>query len=162
VPVPGRPRNPEGELPLRFRDVPHMVVEIEGESPGTKETSLRGSVLAPGIVRSLWRQTAGFIGAAPDYSWTSSSPGFSRLRPVGLTRALRYMARSFYLPAGSDETRWGAPRPYQEHETRQPLTTIGAGTRRNRPTVRNRLSSFGSRVQPIVSRVQAAVDEEAG
>jgi hypothetical protein len=160
VPVPGRPRNPEGELPLRFRDVPHAVVVVEGETPGTKETSLRGNVLAPGTVRTLWRQTVAYIGAAPAYSWTANSSFFTRARLFQPTRALRYMARSFSLPAGSDETRFGAPRPHQEHETRQPHPTITAGTRRNRPTVRNRMTSFGSRVQPIVSRVSGAEGDE--
>jgi hypothetical protein len=161
VPVPGRPHNPEGELPLRFRERAHVSIALAGETPGTMERSLRGCVLAPGVLRRLWRQTVTMIPAMAGYSWSSNgAPGLPQLA-FAWTRALRYMASSRFLRAGNDETRFASEyRSYLRHQSREPLPTQTAGTRINRPTVRNRLTSFGSRVQPINGPVSAAEEYE--
>jgi hypothetical protein len=157
MPVPGQPRNPEGELPLRFRSRPHLSIELEGQSPGLQDTSLRGSVLALGTIRRLWRQTVAYVPAPPAFSWSGNSPAFSPgVRAAGWTRALRYMARSFYNPSNTDNTRFGARREIVTPGARQPRMTITAGAKRSRPTVRNRLTSFGSRVTPLNSNLPAS------
>jgi hypothetical protein len=168
VPVPGLPRNrfgetPDrfhrgpvravnqlGETPDRFDDVPHVAVSVSGESPGTMTRDRSARVAAYGTVRRLWRQAVNMIPAPPPFRVAQE--------PALITRALRYRVSTRYAPAGADNTRFGARRPIVEHQTASAPVTIAAGQKQSRPTVRNRLTSFGSRVPPIVA---ASLDAQA-
>lgn len=164
-PVPGY-SNPDGEQPTRMNQWkrPGPVTE-PGRSPATMVLSLRGNVLAPGQVRRLWRQTVEYVAPAGAFSWTHNAPAPGR--PIrlpygfGITRALRYMARSVYVAGGTDNSRFGAMHTTVTPHVRSKPVTVGAGGVRNRPTVRNRLTSFGSRVTPLNARVAAAATDEA-
>lgn len=163
-PLPGY-TNPEGELPdkinLWLRPGP---VVSPGRSPATMLMTLRGCILAPGQIRRMWRQTINLIPAQASYSWTRSAPEPGRPitspEGVGITRALRYMTRSVYVQEGVDNTRFAALHTQIEHRNNYKPVTINAGAVRNRPTVRNRLTSFGSRVPVLNSRVAAAARDD--
>lgn len=154
-------RNPDGELPLRFRLPEPRFVFDSGRSPGTMEENRRGNVLAAGQIRTLWQQTAQFFAAQAPFSWTANRPGWGgganeQDGGFGITRALRYMARSVYLPGGTDDTRLSELHTLIPPRVRSKAVTIAAGSVRSRPTVRNRLTSFGSRVDPINEQVAGA------
>ena len=172
MPVPG-PRtqfgpdpgygNPAGELPDKFNrwGRPAPVADM-GETPGLMYITLRGCVLGDGQVRRMWRQAIGYIAAPAPYSWTGNGPQPGRqnssLSPFEVTRALRYMTRSLYAPAGDDNTRFAGLHTKIIPRVRSMPVTLGAGTVQNRPTVRNRMSSFGSRVPTLNQPVQAGED----
>lgn len=122
--------------------------------------TLRGNILAPGTVRRLWRQVANLTPAQASYSWTDSAPAPGRpvSAPSGLdvTRTLRYMARSTYAAAGTDGTRMSALHTKIHPRVHSKPVSIAGGSARSRPTVRNRLTSFGSRVPPINAKVSAS------
>ena len=160
MPVPGQPRNPDGETPFRFHRIPGVPLAVAGRSPGTMRTSLRGNVLAYGQVRQLWRQTINYLAAQSPVSWTANTPGRggpgTNARGFQITRALRYMARSFYVAGGTDNTRLSELHTIVVPRVRSKQVTVAGGSKRSQPTVRNRLTSFGARVQPINARVRAA------
>jgi len=155
VPVtkPWRDRNPLAQIPTRFRERPRVHVVVPGQSPGTMEQDDSAPELVGfGRIRRLWRQTL------------SGQPGpppvpVSQL-PAIFTRALRYKASSTYKEAGSSNTRLTMLHTVVRHTARMPRATLTAGTRRARPTIRNRMTSFGSRVQPLNPRVPAAQRED--
>lgn len=159
-PLPGY-TNPDGDTPDRINpwEWPEPIAE-PGRSPGTMVLSLRGNVLGAGQVRRLWRQSVQYIAAQASYSWTDSAPGPGRpiTRPgaLGLTTAVRYMTRSLYAAGGTDNSRFGALHTTVHPKVRSKPVSLNAGGVRNRPTVRNRLTSFGSRVTPLNSKVPAA------
>lgn len=161
APLPGY-ANPGNEDPDRFNrwGRPGPVIE-SGRSPGTMVRSLRGNVQGAGQVRRMWRQTVNLISAQAAYSWTRSAPGPGRPigspGPVGITRALRYLARSTYVAGGTDATRIGGMHTQVRHHARGLPVTIPAGGVRNRPTLRNRMTSFGSRV-PVLNSPSGAAD----
>lgn len=161
-------RNPGMEQPTRInlwnRPGP---IWWPGRTPGTMTFSLRGNVLGPGQIRRLWRQSVNFMAAQPPYSWTANGNSFSPPHGVGITRALRYMTRSVYERAGSDNTRFAGlhTQVLQTGRVRSTNTThptVGAGQVRARPTVRNRMTSFGSRVPPLNQAVQGAESQQPG
>ncbi len=140
MPTPGRPRNPLGQTPTRFHEQPHVLVARPGETPGLQDIELRERQ-APGTIRRVWRQMVNYIPPPPPVNWTTS--------PAVITRALRYRATTVHLMAGNSNTRMGAIRPIVERKISSRPVTIAAGNKQNLPTVRNRLSSFGSRVPPL-------------
>lgn len=156
-PLPGY-RNPDHEMPHRWNlwNRPPPVMDA-GRTPGTMVTSTRGNVLAPGQVRQMWRQVADYIAAQASYSWTHSAPGPDRpvsLPPaLGVTTALRYMARSLYVAGGTDGTRLSALHTKVTPSVKHKPVSVNAGAVRNRPTVRNRMTSFGSRVPTLNVKV---------
>lgn len=159
-------RNPEGEQPDRQNQWKRPgPIASTGRSPATMVVSVRGSIQAPGQVRALWRQTVNLISAQAPYSWTASGPApdAPSFNPgvLMLTRALRYMTRSTYMGAGIDNTRFGALHTTIKPRVNSKGVTVGAGAVRNRPTVRNRLTSFGSRVPALNAPVSAAVKDDA-
>jgi len=161
-PLPGY-ANPGGEELDRFRLEPPRPTLQPGRTPGTALVSLRGNMLAPGTVRRLWRQSVDYVSAQSPYSWTDSAPSpgrpeFSAPRGFGITRALRYMTRSTYIGAGIDNSRFGGLHTKIHPRVRSKAVTTPAGAVRGRPTVRNRLTSFGSRVPPLNQQVPAASD----
>ncbi len=159
-PLPGY-TNPDGEHPDRINlwDRPGPV-SSPGRSPATMLHAVRGNRLAPGQIRRLWRPVADMIAAQASFSWTESapSPGAPVQSPGGLsiTRALRYMARSVYIAGGTDNSRFGALHTAIRPRVHYKPVSINAGAVRSRPTVRNRLTSFGSRVPALNARVSAA------
>lgn len=158
-------RNPHDEHPDRYNlwKRPGPIVE-PGRSPATMVVSLRGNILGAGTIRRLWRQTADYIAPQSPFSWTANAPGPGRPAFTGggfqISRALRYMARSVYIAAGSDSTRYSALHTQITQRVNSKPVTLGAGNVRGMPTVRNRLTSFGSRVTPLNSRVSAAQGDE--
>jgi hypothetical protein len=169
MPVPG-PRtqaralpgyaNPDGESPDRWNlwERPGPISRV-GMTPGTMEHTRDGRVLAPGQIRRMWRQAADQISAQAPFSWARNAPAPGRpvLAPEGfqITRALRYMARSVYAPAGTDNSRFVGFHSQIRPRVKSKPVTIPAGGVRNRPTVRNRITSFGSRVPPLNPKLPA-------
>lgn len=126
--------------------------------------SWRGCILGPGQIRRMWRQSVNYIAASPDYSWTENAPQPGRpiTRPPGadgVTRALRYMTRSIYMGSGIDNTRFAGLHTNVPLRVRSKPVTIGAGQVRTRPTVRNRITSFGSRVPTLNQPVDGATPQ---
>lgn len=160
-------RNPEGREPDFFNlwDRPGPVW-WPGRTPGLMFTSLRGNVLAPGTIRKLWRQSINYLSAQAAYSWTTSAPAPGRQvvapPPFHITRALRYMTRSVYHRGGTDHSRFDALHTVVKKQNTYKTVTVNAGQRRNPPTVRNRLTSFGSRVTPLNQTVAAAQSQSPG
>ncbi len=153
VTKPWRERNPLEQTPTRFRERPRVHVAIPGESPGTREHDPKGTATDTGVgtIRRLWRQVL------------SGQPGpppvpVSQL-PAIFTRALRYKASSTYKEAGTLNTRLTMLHTVVRMVARQPRPVLTAGTRRGRPTIRNRMSSFGSRVEPLNRRAPGAQQE---
>lgn len=161
-PLPGY-TNPGMEQPHRFNlwDRPGTVAQ-QGRSPATMFHALRGNMLAPGTVRRMWRQVADMTPAQAPYSWTRSAPapGRSVITPggLGITTALRYMARSVYAAAGTDGTRYSALHTRIQPRVHSKPVSLPAGGVRSRPTVRNRMTSFGMRVPPLNTKVSASSD----
>lgn len=159
-PLPGY-TNPDGEEPDRINHYlrPGPVASF-GRSPGTMTVEVRGSVLAPGQIRRLWRQSVNYIAGVEPYSWTESGPApgrpFTGPGALAITTALRYMTRSVYAPSGTDNSRYSNLHTVVQPRVRSKPVSSPAGGVRNRPTVRNRLTSFGSRVPPLNSKVSAA------
>lgn len=170
MPVPG-PRtqygsvpgytNPDGQTPTRFNRWlrPPPVAQM-GRTPVLQYISLRGEVLGAGQIRRMWRQSVNLINAQAPINWsnltpTPGSPSQSA-QAVGVTRALRYMTRSLYAGSGIDNTRFSGLHTRIYPKVRSKPVTIGAGQVRTRPTVRNRMTSFGSRVPTINQPVQGA------
>jgi hypothetical protein len=165
-PVPGYD-NPGHELLDRFNNWgrPAPVADM-GQTPGLSYITLRGCVLGDGQVRRMWRQSIGYIAAAAPYSWTSNSPRTGvpnqSEAPFQITRTLRYMTRSLYAEAGLDNTRFAGLHTRIIPQVRSMPVTLGAGTVKNRPTVRNRMSSFGSRVPALNQAVTADTSASGG
>jgi hypothetical protein len=140
VPVPGRPRNPLGLRPDRLRQRPHVFVERPGTTPGLQDLDVRADTAAPGTIRRLWRQSVNYVPAPAPFGWTQ--------HPATVTRALRYKASTTFRQAGTSNTREGAARAIVPGRHKSKPVTIAAGNRQGRPTIRNRLTSFGSSVAP--------------
>lgn len=156
APLPGY-TNPDGEHPDRFQRWKRPgPVSDPGRSPGTMFLSVRGNILAAGTIRIMWRQTVDFIAAQNPVSWTAGLPVKSRPRALDITRSLRYMARSLYVAGGTDNSRYSNLHTQIKPRVNHKPVTIGGGQVRNRPTVRNRLTSFGSRVPTLNDKVRAA------
>jgi hypothetical protein len=128
--------------------------------------TLRGCVLAAGTVRRFYRQSINFTPAQGPFSWTANglnadgNPEAPTV--VGLTRALRYQTQSTYEGAGIDNSRYAALHTVVRKQNMYKPITIAAGSVRGRPTVRNRLTSFGSRVPTLNQAVQAAESQSPG
>lgn len=157
MPVPGQPRNPFGQSPDRIMlESPRFPVQ-RGASPGTLAGpggDRRGMILALGQVRHLWRQAINYVAAQDPYSWTSATPApgrpaFTRATGFRLTRALRYLTRSVYMGAGIDNSRFSELHSQVQPAVRSKPVTAGAGQTQGKPVLRNRLTSFGSRVPPL-------------
>ena len=159
-PVPGY-TNPDEQTPTLFNHWgrPAPIAKM-GETPGLMFISLRGNVLGAGQIRKMWRQAINYIPGPPPFSWTANGPVNGPWRGYQLTRALRYMTRSLYMGSGFDNTRFPGLHTEIVHTARGMPVTVGAGQNRNRPTVRNRITSFGSRVPTLNNPVQGAEDIE--
>lgn len=160
-------RNPDSEDMRFFEPTPYHGYAWDGRSPGLMERTLRGCVLAAGQVRQLWMQTVNYSAGQSPYSWTDNTPqpgrpAFTPARGFQVTRALRYLARSVYVQAGTDNTRLSEQHTVVRPSVRSKQVTVGGGQKRSAPTVRNRLSSFGQRVPPLNPRVSAAQDDGSG
>jgi hypothetical protein len=152
-PLPGY-RNPEHTVPNFFnlwkRPGP---VWWPGRSPATMALTLRGMILAAGQIRRLWHQSINYYPAQDGYSWTAngtdSQHGVSDMaHGFQITRALRYKTSNAYLGA-MDNSRYANLHTTVKKSNRAKPVTVNAGQKRNMPTVRNRLTSFGSRVTPL-------------
>jgi len=144
--------DPVGEIPYRFHERANVAVTRQGTTPGTMQFDLRMGVEAPGTVRKLWRQLISPIPAPPPFEVSAA--------PFTGQRAIRFRAQSVFRGSGNQLAfaRFGVPGLHTRivMATRQDVPTIGSGGARNAPTVRNRISSFGSRVEPLNPRIEAA------
>jgi hypothetical protein len=153
--------NPLHETPTRLQLwLRPAAIVWPGESAGTGVISRRGNRQAPGQVRRLWRQAVNVIPASEPYSWTMNAPqpgrGLTRAYgPLGLTRATRYLTRSLYMGQGIDNSRYEELHTTVQSRHNYKPVTHGSGAR-GRPTTRNRMTSFGSRVPVLNPKVQAA------
>lgn len=165
-PEPGY-RNPENRAPDFFNHwLRPGAIAWPGRTPALMTVTLRGCILAAGQIRRLWRQSIDLIPAQPAYSWTQNGPQPGRpltLPPEGfqITRALRYMTKSVYLGAGIDNTRYDELHTVVKKQNHYKMITVGRGQTRSRPTIRNRMTSFGSRV-PTLNRQVEAADSQGG
>lgn len=165
-PEPGY-RNPGNEQPTRINQWKRPgPVWWPGRSPGTMVISLRGCVLGFGQIRTFWRQSVNLISPTDDFSWTRNGLGAggdpSAPQGVGITRALRYLTRSTYMGQGIDNTRYAALHTTVQKQNVYKTVTINSGQTRNKPTVRNRMTSFGSRVPTLNQAVVAAEGQNPG
>ena len=96
----------------------------------------------------MYRPTVSPVPAPPPFEVSA--------QPTTLRRATRYSTRSFYRPAGSTNTRFIGLHTVIRQAVRSKTPSRGAGGRIGRPTLRNRMSSFGSRVPPLNPRVKGA------
>lgn len=161
-PVPGY-RNPEGELPDRINHWQRPgPLWWPGRSPGTMVVTLRGCVLGAGQVRRLWKQSVNLVNAQGAYSWSRNGNDTNPRQAFGVTRALRYMTRSFYMGQGIDNTRFDGLHSEIINKVTYKTVTVNAGQQRNNPTVRNRMTSFGSRAPTLNQAVQAAQSQSPG
>ena len=143
MPVPGRPRNPLEQRPNRWHERPHTFVARAGESPALMHVDTRVDTVAAGTIRRLYRQAVNFIAAPPPVDVTHN-------QGLGVvTRALRYKTSTVFRAAGTDNTRFGARRPFIATRHNGRPVTIAAGNQQGRPTVRNRMTSFGRRVPAV-------------
>jgi hypothetical protein len=137
-----------------------------GRSPGAMTVTLRGCVLAVGQIRRLWRPQANQINAQAPFSWAENGPSSVRqaksLGAFQITRALRYMTRSVYVGGGIDNSRYEGLHTIVTKENHSATVTVGHGQKRGQPTVRNRISSFGSRVPTLNKAVTAAENQPIG
>lgn len=155
-PLPGY-TNPDHLRPTRWNlwDRPPPVAD-HGRTPGLMYITRRGCVLGAGQIRYMWRQSVNYIAAPPPFSWTQNSVITAPTVGVGITRALRYMTRSISPRSGEDNTRFAGLHTQITPRVRSKPVTLGAGQNRGRPTVRNRITSFGSRVPTLNSPVDGA------
>lgn len=159
-PVPGY-RNPDNAEPTLFNQWKRPgPLYWPGRSPGMMTITLRGCVLAAGQIRRLWRQSSSVTPAQAPYSWSENAPQPGRPilspGPDGITRALRYMTRSVYVAGGTDNSRYAALHTIIKNKHTYKTVTVGKGQTRSRPTLRNRMTSFGSRVPTLNQQVQGA------
>lgn len=154
-------RNPEGRAPDLFNqwDRPGPVW-WPGRTPGAMMLSLRGCRLGVGQIRRLWHQSVNFHGAFPAFSWTANGSVGKSTEGVGITRALRYMTRSTYIGGGVDHSRFDELHTLVNKQNFYKTVTVNQGQKRNAPTVRNRLTSFGSRVPTLNQQASAAQDQQ--
>lgn len=161
-PAPGY-RNPDGEQPDKFnlwlRPGP---IYWPGRSPGFMTVTLRGCVLAAGQIRRMFRQSIGLIPAQGAYSWTDNANDNGGGAPTDITRALRYKTDSLYVGGGIDNTRYAALHTVVRKQNAYKTITVAGGSVRGRPTVRNRMTSFGSRVPTLNDAVAGAESQNPG
>ena len=156
-------RNPGMEQPNRINQWKRPgPLYWPGRSPGMMIISLRGQKLAHGTIRRLWRQSVNVIPAQTPFSWSQNGHIVANGPIVGLTRALRYMTHSLYMGQGTDNTRYAMLHTTVKNRNYYKTVTVNAGQKRNQPTVRNRLTSFGSRVPTLNTAVQGAQSQSPG
>lgn len=114
----------------------------------------------------MWRQSIDFTSAQDAFSWTANGLGADGIpngvNGDGITRALRYMTRSVYVGQGNDNSRYEALHSVIKKRNAYKAVTTQGGNSRSRPTVRNRLTSFGSRVPTLNTTVEAAQSQTPG
>lgn len=157
-------RNPDMAAPTLFNHWKRPgPIYWPGRTPGLMYVNLRGEILGAGQIRKLWRQSIDFISAMDSFSWTANGLGAdgipNSVRGFGITRALRYMTKSVYVGAGIDNSRYENLHTVVHKKNAYKTVTIGVGQVRGRPTTRNRITSFGSRVPTLNSSVNAASNQ---
>ena len=97
----------------------------------------------PGVtIRRVVHAKGNSIAAPPPFSWVEN--------PAIITVPVRYRATTRFRAAGTSNTMWNhGPRRIVKAKSSQPRVTRQAGNAPSRPTVRNRLASFGSRVPTL-------------
>lgn len=149
MPIAGVPRNPFGEVPgsneRSRRNHPNLVAARDQDTAG------RHTVAEPGTIRRFIRAAVGYTGAAQPFSWTRnafSDESGEVQGPVTSTKRFLISTRDF-LTAGNQRSNPIERAPIVRQPQAPPIPIVYAGNLQHRPTVRNRMTSFGSRVAPI-------------
>lgn len=108
-----------------------------------------------GTIRHLWRSAFGSIPGPAPFGWAQNPR-----TPSSTRRTLRYRATYLGRGAGTSRAITGAPRRIIAPRVRVSPITRQAGNAPSRPTVRNRLRSFGSRV-PTINQPSPNVETDA-
>jgi hypothetical protein len=159
-------RNPENAAPTLFNQWNRPgPIWWPGRSPGTMVLTLRGCKLGYGQIRRLWRQSIDYF-TPQNFSWTENSnqpsmPG-SEPNTSQITRALRYMTRSIYIGGGVDHSRYDELHTVIRKQNAYKTVTVNVGQKRTAPTIRNRVTSFGSRVPTLNRAIMAAEKQQPG
>lgn len=166
MPIPG-PRTQFGQLP-GYDNPDHLApnrlnpwlwpgpTQTIGESPGTTIVSRRGIILGLGMIRSLWRPPLKGIDAPGGFNQATSSNDTSYRGAFHPTRHWLYKCGCISRTSGTSNTEFHGLHTPVAPATRKSRPSLGAGQRSNPRTVRNRMTSFGSRVQPINNTAPAA------
>ena len=109
--------------------------------------------MAPGTIRRFWGRVANMISGGWAFNW---SRNLFDDAPDGVngvvTTSCRYMISTRYTNTGGNDLSNPGARDYKEYPAYRHAPNpaiIRAGQQQGRPTVRNRITSFGSRVPPI-------------
>ncbi len=144
LPHNGIPRNPLGLSPDFVHRRPFIPYSVDLEhGPGLRVTSQE-----PGVVRRFWRAAAQYFGGPRALSWTANefdsqargSSGSTRLNYLWSWNGLHYgnqLSRPMSRPALTPSVAAAPPR------------LITNGNVRNRPVLRVRVPSYGSRVPAL-------------
>lgn len=112
-----------------------------GQYGGLDDIQIADAV-QPGVtVRRNVHTQVNSIAAPPPFGWVDNPPV--------VTSPLRYRATTRFRRVGTDRSINAAARPIVPRKIQQSIITRQAGNAPSRPTVRNRLMSFGSRVPTL-------------
>lgn len=146
MPIAGVARNPEGLTDFdRFHRNRLLLYTRD------QDRRVRGTIAEPGTLRRLWRNIAEYSGAAPPFSWTANRFDGDPV-PAGqaVTTPLRYLISTVnVLTAGNLLSNPLARRALNPSVAHPGARLILTGNVANRPTIRTRVPSFGSRVPAL-------------
>jgi len=72
------------------------------------------------------------------------------------------MTRSVYMGGGIDNTRYAMLHSAVYKQNMYKTVTVNTGQKRSQPSIRNRISSFGSRVPTLNQEIAAAQSQPVG
>lgn len=106
---------------------------------------------APGTIRRLWQNLAGYTGAQAPFSWTRNGREIDEQPRAGqISTPLRYLITTVDILTAGNQRSMPMRRPsIPPRVTHTPPSLVMAGNVGYRPTVRSRVPSFGSRVPTL-------------
>jgi hypothetical protein len=112
---------------------------------------LRTTDQAPGTIRRLWQNLAGYVGTGAGFSWTANSPGTGvRKIESHVSTPLRYLVSTVDVLTAGNQRSMPMRRPQVPPRVAHTApSVVMAGNVGYRPTVRSRIPSFGSRVPAL-------------
>ncbi len=144
MPIAGVPRNPEHQSSNRFHRLSRVLLEqrLDIVPAGRAE---------PGTIRRLIRGLVGYTGAAEPFSWTRNGFSDSSREVCGpVSSPRRFLVSTVNTLTVGNQLSNPMVRPIVVRQRQAPAPPlVQAGNVQGRPTVRNRIRSFGSRVQPL-------------
>lgn len=146
MPVPGEPRNPDHVSSFdRFH---RMVVRVAARK---LDFEGRTTAQAPGTIRRTWHNQAMLYGGSPAFSWSANR--FST-DPAGVDNPratpLRYLVSTINILTAGNQLSNPMRRSILPPSVRHPGSRlVMAGNVQNRPVLRSRVPSYGSRVPAL-------------